>query len=81
METDEAASALADRPNESDRDRPIVVVRTPSGERDPWIDVREIERHVGDLTEVYLMPTGSFPWAFSNNMPSMTQVYGGAGRA
>lgn len=80
VETDEAASALADRLNGSDRDRPIVVVTTPSGEREPWIDVSEIERQVGDLAEVYLMPTGPFTWSFSNKMPSMTQVFGGAGR-
>lgn len=80
VETAETASALADRLNGSDRDRPIVVVTTPSGERQPWIDVRKIERQVGDLAEVYLMPTGPYTWAFSTKMPSMTQVYGGAGR-
>lgn len=80
VETDEAASALADRLNGSERDRPVVVVTTPSGESEPWIDVREIERQVGDLAEVYLMPTGPFTWSFSNKMPSMTQVFGGAGR-
>lgn len=80
VETDEAASALADRLNGADRDRPIVVVTTPSGQQEPWIDVREIERQVGDLAEVYLMPTGPFTWSFSNKMPAMTQVFGGAGR-
>lgn len=81
VETDEAASALADRLNGSDRDRPIVVVTTPSGQGEPWIHVHEIERQIGDLAEVYLMPTGPFTWSFSNKMPSMTQVFGGAGRA
>lgn len=80
VDTDQAASSLADRLNGSDRDRPIVVVTTPSGRADPWIDVEEIERQVGDLAEVVLMPTGPFTWSFSNKMPTMTQVFGGAGR-
>lgn len=80
VETDEAAAALADRLNGRGRVRPIVVVTTPSGQRDPWIDVEEIERQVGDLAEVVLLPTGPFSWSFSNSMPAMTQVFGGAGR-
>lgn len=81
VETDEAAIALADRLNGSERDRPAVVVTTPSGRREPWIDAHEIERQLGDLAEVYLMPTGPSTWSFSDRMPALTQVYGGAGRA
>lgn len=80
VETEEAAKALADRLNGGDRDRPIVVVTTPSGRPEPWIDAAEVERQVGDLAEVVLMPTGAFTWAFSTGMPPMTQVFGGAGR-
>lgn len=80
VETDAAASDLADRLNGARRDRPIVVVTTPSGHGEPWIDAAKIERHVGDLAEVFIMPTGQFTWSFSNKMPAMTQVFGGAGR-
>ena len=80
VETDAAAGALAARLNGSGRRKPIVVVTTPSGRADPWIDAVAIERELGDLAEVVLMPTGTFTWSFSDAMPSTTQVYGGAGR-
>ena len=60
VETDAAAGALAARLNGSGRRKPIVVVTTPSGRADPWIDAVAIERELGDLAEVVLMPTGTF---------------------
>ena len=78
---DEAAAImLAERLNGPDRDRPIVVVTTPSGRAEPWIDADEIGEEVGDVAEIVLMPTGAHSWAFSHRMPDQTQVYGGAGR-
>jgi hypothetical protein len=59
---------------------PIVVLTIPSGQRDPFGDPDEIKDAVGDLAEVVLMPTSDVSWAFSHEMPSATQVYGGAGR-
>jgi hypothetical protein len=56
------------------------VVTTPHGRTEPWIDVEEIADQVGDIAEIYLVPTGPHSWELSNNLPAMTQVYGGAGR-
>lgn len=75
-----SASALAGLLNGNARRRPVAVVTIPAGRTDPWIDVEEIAREAGNLAEVYLMPTGSFTWEFSNRMAEGTQVYGGAGR-
>jgi hypothetical protein len=75
-----SASALADLLNGHTRRRPVAVVTIPAGRMEPWIDVEEIAREAGSLADVYLMPTGSFTWEFSNRMAEGTQVYGGAGR-
>ncbi|WP_307871158.1 hypothetical protein [Micromonospora sp. C72] len=52
----------------------------PAGYDQPFGDPDEIKQAVGDLAEVVLMPTSDVSWAFSRVMPTMTQVYGGAGR-
>ena len=44
VDTDEDAARLAELLNGNDRTRPIVVVSTPSGRAEPWIDASEIER-------------------------------------
>jgi hypothetical protein len=80
VNTSETARALADLLNGSSRTRPVVVVTTPHGRTEPWIDVEEIVDQVGDIAEIYLVPTGPHSWDLSNNLPAMTQVYGGAGR-
>lgn len=59
---------------------PVVVLTIPGGHDEPFGDPDEIKEAVGDLAEVVLMPTSDVSWAFSREMPSMTQVYGGAGR-
>lgn len=78
--TPEAARALADLLNGNTRTRPVVVVTTPHGQPVPWIDIDEIVEQVGDIADIYLVPTGPHSWELSNNLPAMTQVYGGAGR-
>lgn len=80
IDSDTRARNLAARLNGAERTRPVVVVTTPAGNSKPWIDVEEITEKVGDLAEVYLMPTGPHSWELSHNLPPMTQVYGGAGR-
>lgn len=59
---------------------PVVVLTIAGGHDEPFGDPQEIKEAVGDLAEVVLMPTSDISWAFSREMPSMTQVYGGAGR-
>ena len=80
IKDERSASALADLLNGNGRRRPVAVVTIPAGRTEPWIDVEEIAREAGSLADVYLMPTGSFTWEFSNRMAEGTQVYGGAGR-
>jgi hypothetical protein len=75
-----AARALARLLNGDQRVRPIVVVTIPTGREQPWIDVGDLAAKVGDLAEVYLMPTNAFSWELSHHLPPLTQVYGGAGR-
>lgn len=79
--TDDAAAerlaALLLRPG---RDRPVVVISTPAGHGDPLIDVSTVVGEVGDLADIWIITTGPHSWTFSEHMPSLTQVYGGAGR-
>lgn len=75
-----SAAALAALLNGNTRRKPVVVITSPAGRTEPWIGVEDISQEAGALAEVYLMPTGSFTWEFSNRMAHGTQVYGGAGR-
>jgi len=81
VSTHEEATRLAELLNGHERERPVVVISTPSGRSEPWIDAAAVERELGDLAEVYLIRTGPHSWTFSEKMPAGTQVYGGAGRA
>src|SRR4051812_36943734 len=80
VNTDEEAVRLAELLNGHLRTRPVVVVSTPSGRSEPWIDAVEIEAELSDLAEIYLIHTGPHSWTFSARMPTGTQVFGGAGR-
>lgn len=59
---------------------PVVLVSISAPAPEPYIDATELKREIGDLGEVVVMPTNEVSWAFSDAMPEMTQVYGGAGR-
>ncbi|MGJ6980690.1 hypothetical protein ACSDQ9_09210 [Aestuariimicrobium soli] len=80
VDTREAAAALAELLNGDTRTRPIVVVTTPAGRTEPWIDPQAIADETGALADIYVLPTGPVTWGFSENMAEGTQVYGGAGR-
>ena len=73
-----AARQLATDLNSTDRTTPIAVVSTPAGRPTSLIDAKELHDEVGDLVPVYLMAS-RVSWAFSEQMPDLTQVYGGAG--
>ncbi|MFW6090783.1 MAG: hypothetical protein ACODAF_02845 [Actinomycetota bacterium] len=74
------ARRLADRLLAPDRTRPVVVVSTSSGQDRPWIDAERVKEHVGDLAEIYVLPTGELSWELSDQLPGNTGVYGGAAR-
>lgn len=78
--SEDEASELAHRLLVPGRRWPVVVLTIPAGYDQPFGDPDEIKQAVGDLAEVVLMPTSDVSWAFSRVMPTMTQVYGGAGR-
>jgi len=78
--TPDDAAALAAHLLDANRTRPVVVVSIPSGEAEPWINADDVADAVKDLAEVVVLPTDASSWRFSELMPEMTQVYGGAGR-
>ncbi len=75
-----AAQQLATELNSAERTTPIAVVSTPAGSHTSLIDAGALHDAVGDLVPVYVMATGPVSRAFSEQMPDLTQVYGGAGR-
>ncbi|MDR0945218.1 MAG: hypothetical protein LBM66_03535, partial [Bifidobacteriaceae bacterium] len=52
-----------------------------SGETEPLIDAQAVASELGDLADVWVLPTNSLSWGLSKTLPDKTQVYGGAGRA
>ena len=74
------AVQLAERLLSTGRSWPVAVVTIATGNQAPFIDADVLKAEVGDLGEVVVMPTSGVSWAFSEAMPSQTQVYGGAGR-
>ena len=71
---------LARQLQSRDRSRPAVVITVPAGRTAPFIDAEEVAQDVAGFADVYLLRTGSDTRALSDEMPDMTQVYGGAGR-
>ena len=59
---------------------PVVVISTPAGRTEPYVDPGRVLDEVTGLAEVVVIPTGDVSWAFSRGMPEYTQVYGGASR-
>jgi hypothetical protein len=78
--SEDEGRALAHRLLTPGRTRPTVVLTIAGGQSEPFGDPEEIKDAVGDLADVVLMATSAVSWAFSREMPPMTQVYGGAGR-
>ncbi len=72
--------ALAVHLNRQERTRPVVVISVPAATIEPYIDSVEVADQLGDLAEVYLIGPGDDSWAFTDNMPDPTQVFGGGGR-
>lgn len=73
----EALHALLLSPDRTD---PVVVVTTPLGAAEPWIDADAIASELGVHAPVYLLPTGRLTRALSSTLGDMQGVYGGAGR-
>ena len=80
VDTESAAVELAAELVRPGRPRPVVVVTTAGGAREPFVDVGDVVEAVDGLCDVYVMPTGAASWAFSSSLPEGRQVYGGASR-
>jgi hypothetical protein len=63
-----------------DRTHPVAVISIPSAGTEPWIDAAAIAEATQGIAEVVVLPTDVSSWRFSESLPEMTQVYGGAGR-
>lgn len=74
------AVALAEHLLSPGRARPAVVVTIADQAPAPYLDVTGVVEAVGDLCDVYLVPTGELTWVISQLLPDGGQVYGGAAR-
>lgn len=80
LDTETAAREAALALQRQGRRRPAAVVSIAFGQHEPYVDVEEVERAVGDLCDVFVLPTGPASWAFAASLPEGRQVYGGASR-
>lgn len=74
------ARRLADKLLAPDRTRPVMVISIGSGQDGPWIDLERVTEQVGDLAEIFVLPTGEITWVLRDLLPEKTEVYGGAAR-
>lgn len=77
--------ALARRILDPARPKPLVVVTSLAGatggrEASVPFDPKSLFDEIGDVAEVVLLPTGELSMRLDQQLPDMTQVYGGAGR-
>lgn len=78
--TQDDARELARRLQSADRRWPVAVVTVATDQAEPFADVDDLVEAVGGLVEVVVMSSSEVSWAFSEQMPPDTQVYGGASR-
>lgn len=74
------ARSLAEHLLGKQRALPAVVVTAGSGDLRGLISAGTVADDVGELAEVWWMPTGDVTWEFKAAMPDLTQVFGDAGR-
>lgn len=77
------ASELAGHLLSPDRTRPVVMITVPAGAAAPLTDADRVADEVGQLAEVYVMPTSrAVSWAFADALADFpgTECYGGACR-
>ncbi|WP_425308951.1 hypothetical protein AADG42_09350 [Ammonicoccus fulvus] len=74
------AAELARELVSEDRTRPIVVITIAAQESQPFVDPGAVARELHGIAPVFVLPTGAVTWAFSDLLPSGTDVYGGASR-
>jgi hypothetical protein len=62
------------------RDRPWAIVSIPFGVDVPLLNLDVLERGLGELCPLFVLPTGDLSWRLSSLLPERCQVYGGAAR-
>ncbi|MHA6523538.1 hypothetical protein [Tessaracoccus sp. G1721] len=63
------------------RQRPVVVVSRATGAPEAYADVDNLHTTLHGIADVVEIETAEASWAFSEAVPPMCQVYGGASRA
>ena len=74
------AAALADQLHSARRRLPAVVVTRASGSPAAFANVDQLREDLAGLADVFEIATLEASWAFSDAVPDMCQVYGGASR-
>ncbi len=74
------AAELARELLSEERTRPIVVITIAAQESQPFVDPEAVARELHGIAPVFVLPTGAVTWAFSDPLPTGTDVYGGASR-
>ncbi|MGW5789179.1 hypothetical protein ACWEV3_01110 [Saccharopolyspora sp. NPDC003752] len=78
--TTEQAAGLGEWLLTAHRPKPVVVVSTPAGHCKPWTDLALLAAEIGNLAELYLIPTGPVTWELARLLPTRTEIYGAAAR-
>lgn len=74
------AQSLAAHLLDPGRTRPVVVISTAQGQPAPYVDPQEVARCTAGAADVYALVAGRPSREFSDGLPDLTQVYGGASR-
>ncbi|MBB1511252.1 hypothetical protein H5399_01320 [Tessaracoccus sp. MC1627] len=80
VRTRDEAAALGVFLRSSTRQRPVVVVSRATGTVEAYADVESLRSTLRGIADVAEIETPEASWAFSEAVPPMCQVYGGASR-
>jgi len=62
------------------RSKPVCVVSTPASSPGPAFDTQEIDRQVGDIAFLYILPTGDLSRKFVDKLGPKAAVFNGAAK-
>lgn len=77
----EAVAHLARAILDPRRRGPLVVVTTIESTDQPLVDIAELEREIGTLADIVVVPTGERTWELERALPSNCSTFGGAVRS
>jgi predicted RNA-binding protein with RPS1 domain len=62
------------------RGKPIVCISIPTWASGPLLDPVALAAELGELADIYVLPTGELSWELTDRLPPRLDVYGGAVR-